>query len=182
MPQQKEACVWGPVPGRRGEEKRGEERRREERRGGQGKRRDGALLAPHTADFTLARQERGPEEIKSGAQNRLGVTAVCLQTSAYHNYTLGLVARTSPSIKVGRDRPTINLALSLYHMAIGPGWGRGTFGKRPPEQRSPSSGHRSSHRGLEPDPSGPSQAELVTPHSRWHFCCHGGSSSVCRGT
>ncbi len=39
MPQQKEACVWGPVPGRRG---------------GQGKRREGALLAPHTLDFSLA--------------------------------------------------------------------------------------------------------------------------------
>ena len=69
---------------------------------------------------------------------------------------------------------------SKDHMAIGPGWGRGSFGKRPPEQRSPSSGHRSSHRGLEPDPSGPSQAELVTPHSRWHFSYHGGSSSVLR--
>lgn len=38
MPQQKEACVWGPVPGRRVR---------------QGKRREGeeALLAPHTVDF-----------------------------------------------------------------------------------------------------------------------------------
>lgn len=37
MPQQKEACVWGPVPGRRG---------------GQGKRREGSLLAQNTLHLT----------------------------------------------------------------------------------------------------------------------------------
>lgn len=54
MPQQKEACVWGPVPGRRA---------------GQGKRGEGALLAPHTLDFSLARQERDGEEIDSKTHN-----------------------------------------------------------------------------------------------------------------
>lgn len=61
MPQQKEACVWGPVPGRRG---------------GQGTRREGALLAQYTPHFSLARQERGREEIESDTQNRLGLSAV----------------------------------------------------------------------------------------------------------
>lgn len=44
MPQQKEACVWGPVPGRRG---------------GQGKKREGASVVPNTPDLTLAGRKKG---------------------------------------------------------------------------------------------------------------------------
>lgn len=48
MAQQKEACVWGPVPGRREGQ-------------GQEKRRNGALRAPHTRDLSQGSER---EEIK----------------------------------------------------------------------------------------------------------------------
>lgn len=68
MPQQKEACVWGPVPGRRG---------------GQGKKREGALRAPHTLDLSLAQQERGREEVRDKKQAWI----VCWQSFRFSLYT-----------------------------------------------------------------------------------------------
>lgn len=57
MPQQKEACVWGPVLGRRG---------------GQGKRREGALLrAAHCALQSVSSQRE--EERKSSQRHKTGL-------------------------------------------------------------------------------------------------------------
>lgn len=55
MPQQKEACVWGPVAGRRG---------------GQGKKREGALVLPNTLDLTLVGREKG-NQVRDAEQSRI---------------------------------------------------------------------------------------------------------------